>query len=906
MDRNQQEVDLSLVVDAVKRASDKELTVLSEISRKLDGKTLPTSQQKAVLAVDTKGIEQAVTKGVSNASLNVSTIPSTNPQKELKQQSSDAPKPSGTKTKRTGEIELSFAPSQPTETQAKPDAKAVEQSSFVSGVTSIADTLKSEDVHEPVKQAPVVVNVEAPESNSERLDTSILDDVTEKLEKVVSDALAEFEGYWEDANGKLRRSDGRYASKQEQSAYKNAQQTALERQIEKQTDTEKESQNVFAKVATSLNQLAINNVKEFLQEENDATDAAGAAAGGSFFYSAKELYHLEQDAKEALDNVTEKATSTKDKLKESKLGRLFTRGKQAPEADSQAVTAIETVSHEQLSATKDSFETSHSTQITPSDRPNRDGARGNDPVNLARGDSSRISKASELTSTKDQSYRANMLEVLHESSADRERQFDDVLDKLDDLISATKAAANDGQSGLLDLAGDMFERRRGRAGGHTGRKAGGKRGRIKSVMSGIGSKASNVASKGVSMAGAAFKGMSKIGSVAGKAIPFLAPALMAYDAFSEFTDKDKQKETFNLKDSQEATTGQKSSMALANVLDLGGLVSGGAGLLGAALGAFGFDGAKEALTFDSNDLAKGIYKLFGGEIEGETTAKSSKFESETNHSKSERAQSEKEEHLKSAEAYHTAKASDDSQTMRELDAKNSIQVTSQEVSQKASEQGISYKEAYLAVEREKRISQDKRVQVANETGMDMSGMVEHPELGQVYSPDKKAEQVAAVDAEIKRRKEAEAVAALTKAANNTQTNSVTTASHESSINTELSNQKTDTSSVVKVDTENTSNKTVATQSSIQRNERVSELQAQAAMKDLKESGKPQTVELSKHSLDAIGRAVSGSDATKPTTIFAAPSSSSSKDKPASSTEASGSIPLNFDDRSLQRQSADME
>ncbi|MEZ8713424.1 hypothetical protein AB6D65_18605 [Vibrio alginolyticus] len=890
MDRNQQEVDLSLVVDAVKRASDKELTVLSEISRKLDGKTLPTSQQKAVLAVDTKGIEKAVTKGVSNASLNASTIPSVNPQKGLKQQSSGTPKPSATKTKRTGEIELSFAPSQPAETQAKPDAKAIEQSSSVSGVKSIADTLKSEDAREPVKQAPVVVNVEAPESNSERLDTSILDDVPEKLEKAVSDALAEFGGYWEDANGKLRRSDGRYASKQEQSAYKNAQQTALERQIEKQTDTEKESQNVFAKVATSLKQLAINNVKEFLQEENDATDAAGAAAGGSFFYSAKELYHLGQDAKDALDEVTEKATSTKDKLKESKLGRLFTRGKQAPEADSQAVTAIETVSHEQLSATKDSFETSHSTQITSSDRPNRDGARGNMPVNLVGSDSSRISTASEIKSTKEQSYRANMLEVLHESSADRERQFDDVLDKLDDLISATKAVANDGQGGLLDLAGDMFERRRGR-------KADGKRGRVKSVMSGIGSKASNVASKGVSMAGAAFKGMSKIGSVAGKAIPFLAPALMAYDAFSGFTDQDKQKETFNLKDGQEATTGQKSSMALANALDLGGLVSGGAGLLGSALGAFGFDGAKEALTFDSGDMAKGIYKLFGGEIEDDKEAKDSKAE---------KAQPEKEEHLKNAEAYHTAKTSNDSQAMRELDAKNSIQVTSQEASQKASEQGISYKEAYLAVEREKRISQDKRVQVANETGMDMSGMVEHPELGQVYSPDKKAEQVAAVDAEIKRRKEAEAVAALTKAANNTQTNSVTTASHESSINTELSNQKTDTQSVVKVDTENTSNKTVATQSSIQRNERVSELQAQAAMKDLKESGKPQTVELSKHSLDAIGRAVSGSDNNKPTTIFAAPSGSSSKDKPASATKASGSIPLNFDDRSLQRQSADME
>ncbi|MEQ1433135.1 hypothetical protein ABLW54_23915, partial [Salmonella enterica] len=83
-------------------------------------------------------------------------------------------------------------------------------------------------------------------------------------------------------------------------------------------------------------------------------------------------------------------------------------------------------------------------------------------------------------------------------------------------------------------------------------------------------------------------------------------------------------------------------------------------------------------------------------------------------------------------------------------------------SKKANEQGISYKEAYLAVKNEKQDSQDKRVKVAKETGMDMSGMVEHPDLGQVYSPEKKAEQIAAVDAEIKRRKEAEAVAALTK------------------------------------------------------------------------------------------------------------------------------------------------
>ncbi len=59
--------------------------------------------------MDTKGIEKAVTKGVSNASLNVSNVPSINTQKGLKKQSSGTPKPSATKTKRTGEIELSFA-----------------------------------------------------------------------------------------------------------------------------------------------------------------------------------------------------------------------------------------------------------------------------------------------------------------------------------------------------------------------------------------------------------------------------------------------------------------------------------------------------------------------------------------------------------------------------------------------------------------------------------------------------------------------------------------------------------------------------------------------------------------------------------------------------------------------------
>lgn len=97
------------------------------------------------------------------------------------------------------------------------------------------------------------------------------------------------------------------------------------------------------------------------------------------------------------------------------------------------------------------------------------------------------------------------------------------------------------------------------------------------------------------------------GRLVSKAIPILALATTAMDAYSGFTDTDKQRETFNLKSTEEANLGQKTSMALGSVLDLGGLTSGISGLIGDGLGALGFDGAKEAMNFDSGDIAKAIY-----------------------------------------------------------------------------------------------------------------------------------------------------------------------------------------------------------------------------------------------------------------------------------------------------------
>lgn len=103
---------------------------------------------------------------------------------------------------------------------------------------------------------------------------------------------------------------------------------------------------------------------------------------------------------------------------------------------------------------------------------------------------------------------------------------------------------------------------------------------------------------------AAAKGAAKIGM---RSIPILGTAIMtAVDAVDGYSDEEAQREAFKLKDGEEVTTGQKASFSAANVLDMGGMVSGAAGLLADGAKALGMDGVADALTFDTGDMAKGI------------------------------------------------------------------------------------------------------------------------------------------------------------------------------------------------------------------------------------------------------------------------------------------------------------
>lgn len=126
-------------------------------------------------------------------------------------------------------------------------------------------------------------------------------------------------------------------------------------------------------------------------------------------------------------------------------------------------------------------------------------------------------------------------------------------------------------------------------------------------------------------------GLKVAGKVAGKtalkAIPIVGTALGAgLDAYEGYNDEEGQRAAFNVKDGQKVTGKQKAAYTSANVINMGGLVSGASGLLASGASALGLDGVAKSLTFDTGDIAKGLdsglskvgdmFSAFTGDVAG--------------------------------------------------------------------------------------------------------------------------------------------------------------------------------------------------------------------------------------------------------------------------------------------------
>ncbi|WP_050978652.1 lytic transglycosylase domain-containing protein [Edwardsiella tarda] len=153
----------------------------------------------------------------------------------------------------------------------------------------------------------------------------------------------ELQGFFRDSRGRLRRSDGKYASKEERqkfTASEKANNQAEERRRQSGGATDdKASKGVLVRIADML-----RGKPALGATDNDAVDAVGAAAGNSYWKAATESYQTLKATKDAITSRLggDKPNTTTEKgMKPSLSSRMFgwMRPKSSATATSPETTA---------------------------------------------------------------------------------------------------------------------------------------------------------------------------------------------------------------------------------------------------------------------------------------------------------------------------------------------------------------------------------------------------------------------------------------------------------------------------------------------------------------------------------------------------------------------------------------
>ncbi|UTM60492.1 hypothetical protein L4174_023795 (plasmid) [Photobacterium sp. CCB-ST2H9] len=256
----------------------------------------------------------------------------------------------------------------------------------------------------------------------------------EKFTHSSTSEISDLAKFWKDEKGRIRRPDGKYASKEQSEQYNKKAQFLEQHEQEKQTTL---LGRLVEKMATASN-ASLELVKQSSDMgESNVVEGAGVGLGGSYYYAAKQVLDASLESVEKVTDLGKSATSKASKMK----GWLAERfNKQSTEGANNYQT-----------------NTSAAGVQVPASMPGPTAAAAS------------VSN-SKTIQAKAESLRNQNIEVLRELSADDAKFHSQLLSKVDDLISAFQKSGN--ESGLLDGIGDLIS-----FGGERAGKRGKKRGR---------------------------------------------------------------------------------------------------------------------------------------------------------------------------------------------------------------------------------------------------------------------------------------------------------------------------------------------------------------------------------------------------------------------------------------------
>lgn len=219
-----------------------------------------------------------------------------------------------------------------------------------------------------------------------------------------------FSKFWKDEKGRLRRPDGKYASKGEQKDFANSKQAKQDANQEKTVTLLDGLLNATKKTAGIMNGTLYAS-----QDMASSTtgEAAGAATGGPMFYAAKEIFDASKELSEQAKSKAESISEWSSKRKETK-------------AEKKALK----LQKEQVKLAKKADK----------NNANQHGVAGS-------------------ALAKENAYKRDNLEVLREQSAEDEQFHKELLRQLDGLkLTMLKAGDDDGGivDGLEDVVGTLI------------------------------------------------------------------------------------------------------------------------------------------------------------------------------------------------------------------------------------------------------------------------------------------------------------------------------------------------------------------------------------------------------------------------------------------------------------------